>query len=221
VRAGSAVVFAAAFVAACAAALPEGGARVAPAAAPSAPDAGVVDGGADAGAEPTCPHGRLEDPHRGFVRCLEPGEADAGGLPPPSEPEPRATVDGGPSDAGPADGGASDAAPAGPPPEVAVGEPAFEGGDVPKLDKALAKARAEVGRCVAEHGGLAGAAGSVKLQFLVRARGRAEGVEILKAKGITPEARECIRLALKNRRVGEPSADPVGVTVTLTLAAPR
>src|SRR5687767_1478766 len=41
---------------------------------PRASDAGP-DGG-DGGAK--CPHGALEDPHHGFVRCLSPEEADAG-----------------------------------------------------------------------------------------------------------------------------------------------
>src|SRR5258706_3655416 len=42
-------------------------------------DAGAAQG--DAG--PRCPYGSLEDPHRGFVRCLTPDERDAGWLPPP------------------------------------------------------------------------------------------------------------------------------------------
>src|SRR5206468_3792149 len=54
---------------------------------------------------------------------------------------------------------------------------------------------------------------------LVRSRGRAEGVEVVTSKNVTAEAAACVRLALKNRAVGAPSADPVGVTVTFNLKA--
>jgi hypothetical protein len=74
--------------------------------------------------------------------------------------------------------------------------------------------------CIADHGGLSGKRGKIKLQFLVRSRGRAEGVEILSAAGVTDEATACIADRLKNRVVGPPTADPVGVTVTLELKAP-
>ncbi|WP_437671343.1 hypothetical protein [Sorangium sp. So ce131] len=173
------------------------------------PDAGGV----------RCPHGSLEDPHRGFVRCLEPGEADAGWLPPSPQPEPP------PDDAGPppSDGGPPDAAPpdasvaSSPPPTVEIKEPEFMNGDVPNVAKRLEKSSADIAKCVADNGGLTGAAGNIKLQFLVRVRGRAEGVEVLSSRGVTPEAERCIRQLLKNKPIGTPSADPVGVTVTLSL----
>jgi hypothetical protein len=103
----------------------------------------------------------------------------------------------------------------GPPPEVTVGPPSFENGEVKTLEKALTKISADIGKCVAEGGGLSGASGMVRLQFLVRARERAEGVEVLGQKGVTPAAASCVQNLLKNRWVGAPSADPVGVTVEL------
>ncbi|HVY47522.1 MAG TPA: hypothetical protein VHB21_16650, partial [Minicystis sp.] len=117
-----------------------------------------------------------------------------------------------------ADAGAE---PAGPPPIVEIGTPSFENGQVPKAEKALAKLSEGIARCVAEHGGLTARAGSMKIQFLVRARGRAEGVEVLSAKNVSREARDCVRLLVKNRSVGAPTADPVGVTVTLSLRASK
>lgn len=204
---------AAVLAAACAAAIPDG----------SAQDGWIgqpLSGPAIDAGLPECPHGRLEDPHRGFVRCLEPGEADAGWLPPSPQPEDAGTVDAAPLDAGPIDAGAvPDAAPLAPAPLVEAGEPAFENGDVPKLDKALAKLTSGIATCVSEHGGLSAASGSMKVQFLVRARGRAEGVEILASKGVGKDAEECVRVLLKNRSVGAPSADPVGVTVSFVLKA--
>jgi hypothetical protein len=104
-----------------------------------------------------------------------------------------------------------------PPPLVEVKPASFVSGDVPDLDKKLQKLVDSVAKCVADAGGLSGPSGSIKVQFLVRARGRAEGVEVLSAKGAGENAAECVRLLLKNRPVGAPTADPVGVTVTFSL----
>jgi hypothetical protein len=177
---------------------------------------------ADAGPDASrCPHGALEDPHRGFVRCLQPDEKDAGWLPPAPQPEPPVADAG--TDAAP------DAAPEKPvpekpapekpqlPPVVTVGAPKFEGGEVPKAEKFLNGQLEGIAKCIATNGGLSGKKGSVKISFLVRVRGRAEGVEVASSKGITEDAGDCIRVLLKNRAIGSPSADPVGVSVTFTL----
>ncbi|MEJ7730322.1 MAG: hypothetical protein WKG00_14030 [Polyangiaceae bacterium] len=200
-------------LAACGAAATPDGYRVGEAgqgpaeAAPPGADLATGDAGPDAR---RCPHGALEDPHHGFVRCLEPGEADGGA--PPAPP----AADGGAADAAPpGDAGAAPAPVAGPAPEVTVGPPSFDNGEVKTLDKALTKISSEIGKCVAEGGGLSGASGMVRLQFLVRARERAEGVEVLGQKGVTPAAASCVKNLLKNRWVGAPSADPVGVTIEL------
>ncbi|WP_437875186.1 hypothetical protein [Sorangium sp. So ce513] len=214
-------------------AVAEGGAP--PASQDSSGQGWVTAATQDAGS-PRCPHGALEDPHRGFVRCLEPGEADAGWLPPPPQPEPppddagapppdggdAGPIDGGPSDGGPSDAGPPDAAVvSAPPPVVEIKEPEFMNGDVPNVAKRLEKVSPELAQCVADHGGLSGASGSIKIQFLVRVRGRAEGVEILEARGVTSDAQRCIRQFLKNRYIGSPTTDPVGVTVTLSLRAAK
>ncbi len=184
----------------------------------------AADAGSDADSgAPRCPHGALEDPHRGFVRCLRADEQDAGWLPPAPQPEPPAADAG--SDAAPP----PDAAPdkpvpptpvpekPQPPPVVTVGAPKFEGGEVPKAEKFLNAQIEGITKCIATNGGLEGKKGSVKLTFLVRVRGRAEGVEVASSKGINDDAAACIRVLLKNRAVGAPSADPVGVTATFTL----
>lgn len=183
--------------------------------------ANAADAGSDADSGPQCPHGALEDPHRGFVRCLRADEKGAEWLPPAPQPEPPAADAG--SDAAP------DAAPdkpapekpapekPQPPPIVTVGAPKFEGGEVPKAEKFLNAQLEGIAKCIATNGGLEGKKGSVKLSFLVRVRGRAEGVEVASSKGISDDAASCIRVLLKNRAVGAPSADPVGVTATFTL----
>lgn len=179
----------------------------------------------DAGPAPRCPYGELVDPHRGFVRCLLPDERDAGWLPPAPQPVPPpkgADADPGAQDPSAKDPGvkATDPKPAGPPPLVDIGAPKFENGDVPRAEKALTKAATDIAKCVADHGGLTAATGTLKVQFLVRNRGRAEGVEILSAKGLGEGAATCVRLLLKNKPIGPPSADPVGVTVTISLKPP-
>ena len=171
------------------------------------------------GAAPRCPYGELSDPHRGFVRCLAPDERDAGWLPPAPQPMPPQAAD-------VADAGAKDPPPptapanAGPPPLVDIGAPKFENGEVPRTEKALAKAATEIATCVAQHGGLTGPTGTIKIQFLVRNRGRAEGVEVLSARGVSPDAAACVRVLLKNKPIGPPTSDPVGVTVTISLKPP-
>jgi hypothetical protein len=108
------------------------------------------------------------------------------------------------------------------PPAVEIKEPTFENGEVPRAEKFLGKLSTDIGQCIAKHGGLSKASGSMKVQFIVRARGRAEGVEILSSQGVTSEANACVRLLLKNKSVGAPTADPVGVTFVVNLkAAPK
>jgi hypothetical protein len=206
-------------VAACGAAAPEGGRIGEAGSGPPEAAVGADPLAADAGADgaPKCPHGALEDPHHGFVRCLTPDEADAGYRPPSQSP-----ADGG-GDAS-TDGGGADGGPApvsGPPPRVEVGTPVFENGDVQTVQKTLGKLSGDFAKCIAENGGLTAATGSIKLQFLVRVRERAEGVEVLGQKNVSPQAASCVKGLLKNRWVGTPSADPVGVTVTLSLKAPK
>ncbi len=106
-------------------------------------------------------------------------------------------------------------------PRVQVGEPRFIGGQVELVTEMLAKTRGKVARCVADHGGLKAKNGAIKVQFLVRVRGRAEGVEILSVKGVDKTAGRCVGKLLKNRWIGTPSDDPVGVTFSYDLSQAR
>jgi len=197
-------------VAACAGAAPPGAAAAQASWTPD-PDELAKAAKDDAGAAPAddggprCPYGELTDPHRGFVRCLLPDERDAGWLPPPPQGDPPAEA---PRAEPPKDRPTA-------PPTVEIGAPRFDNGQVTKVDKSLGKHAADLARCVADHGGVSGDAGSMKIQFLVRSRGRAEGVEVLASKGVSAEASACVRVLLKNKAIGAPSADPVGVTVVI------
>jgi len=215
-------------------------------------DSGAPDAKPDGG----CPYGALEDPHRGFVRCLSQGEkspfdpgagspdAGDGGSPSPApgntgtaapgagSSAPATPPDGGAPDAGPAPTAAPNASsapaptaspsapppPPGPPPSVEMKAPKFENGDVPKAEKNLTgkKVLEAIAKCVADNGGLTAKTATLKVEFLVRARGKAEGVEV-KPTGVSEEAAKCVRAFLKNRSMGTPTADPTGVTVVYTL----
>ncbi len=102
-------------------------------------------------------------------------------------------------------------------PEVTLGSPKLTGGKVAALDEALEKTRDAVAQCVAQNGGLSGDAGRLDVQFLVRERGRAEGVEVTRAQHVTDAAGHCVQKLLKNRWIGTPSDDPVGVSFSYKL----
>jgi hypothetical protein len=161
------------------------------------------------------------DPGKAEEGKPEPGKAEEG-KPEPGKAEDGKPGQGKPEDGEPGDGKADegDKPPAKPepakplaPPKVEHSEPKFiGGGEVPKVEAYLAKSLAPVAQCVADHGGLSAATGDLEIQFLVRPRGRAEGVEVLSRKAVGVEAGRCVRKYLKNRWVGTPTADPVGVT---------
>jgi hypothetical protein len=110
--------------------------------------------------------------------------------------------------------GSGEAEPAAPP-NVTVSEPAFVGGgQVPKVEAFLDKMRTQTAKCVADHGGLPEGRGEMSVQFLVTLRGRAEGVDVTSAKGVSKDAQRCVRDAFKNKRVETPTADPTGVQFT-------
>jgi len=168
-----------------------------------APD-GKDDGGKPGGPEAKGDEGKDskgKDPEgKGDDGASKDGKGEAGD-PEPAEPEPT---------------------PPAKPPVVEHTEPEFIGdGEVPKVTTYLAKTLKSVGQCVADHGGLDQAKGELEIQFLVRARGRAEGVEVLSSKAVSADAGRCVRKLLKNRWVGTPTHDPVGVTFHYRLKRAR
>ena len=104
-------------------------------------------------------------------------------------------------------------------PAVQVRGPRLSGGQITGIRPRLEKVVDTVARCVVDHGGLGARRGRIDLQFLVRARGRAEAVEIVACRGVELEAARCVQQALKNRWLGAPTAEPVGVDLTFLLSA--
>ncbi len=160
--------------------------------------------------DPVCSWGRIANGKGMLVRCLTQQEAerllsraDAGAPPPPT---PSASA----ADAG-------RAAPAAKPEDedidVRVGPVVVEEGTLPKAEKKLGVPKDKYAACVKEHGGLAGTSGEVQVRFLVRSRGRAEGVSVAKRQGVSPNAAHCVAAVVDRRYVGVPEAPLVGAKV--------
>jgi hypothetical protein len=75
-------------------------------------------------------------------------------------------------------------------------------GRLPEADKKLATARDRYLDCVQKNGGMKERTAEVHVRFLVRARGRAEGVSVAKRSGVTPEAARCVAEVVDRRQVG-------------------
>jgi hypothetical protein len=70
-------------------------------------------------------------------------------------------------------------------------------------------------KCINDNGGLKEASAEVQVRFLLRAKGRAEGVSVAKRIGVTTEAARCVSEVVDRRFVGVPDAPIVGATVTI------
>jgi hypothetical protein len=68
---------------------------------------------------------------------------------------------------------------------------------------------------VTDNGGLKETSGEVEVKFLVRARGRAEGVSVAKRTNLSQEAARCVSEVVDRRYVGTPAEPIVGATVVI------
>lgn len=86
-----------------------------------------------------------------------------------------------------------------------------------KAVKSLSKANERYIKCVRDHGGVAEKkkTGEVKVRFLVRGRGRAEGTEVAKHDGISLKAARCVADVIDRRFVGHPTASFTGATLVV------
>jgi hypothetical protein len=164
-----------------------------------------------------------------LIRCLDPGEATAlleralSG---------SASSSGGPGSA-PADGKAvepksSEAVePAAGEPRnqqlsvTAVGPAVADAGELPLAEKKLGLPKDRYVDCVRKNGGLTADTGKVVVRFLVRERGRAEGVSVKSRQGMSQAAAACIADVVDRRYVGYPAAPIVGATIPIELSIRR
>jgi len=175
--------------------------------------------------DPVCPWGRIADGHGLLLRCLERAEAQsllaaAGG----SGAAPVAATAGTPEPTAQALSGRNPAltAPPAPPPKVfrkvsvkEVGAAQADTGELPEAQLQLRKAQERYAQCVSNNGGLEGTQGKVTLRFLVRERGRAEGVAVKERQGVSLAGAKCIAEVVDRRFVGYPAVPIVGVTLSI------
>lgn len=113
--------------------------------------------------------------------------------------------------------GQAEAPPEPRPTRVSLDSVTFGNGEVPRAQRSLERlADKELSACATENGGVSGQ-GTVELKFLVRARGRAEGVELGRTRNVPPEVAKCLAFTLARRPVGAPSDEPVFVTAKFKL----
>jgi hypothetical protein len=165
-------------------------------------------GGAPSSKDPGCIYGKVLDGHTGKVRCLSPEEVTPPG--PYDTPMADAGVD---AEAGaPLDAGATRLVPL----SATIDALTFDGGDVPRAPAALERMKKDFLRCSSERAAIKSEA-TLVLRFLVRAPGKAEGVDVGESHGMSADMVRCMRSTLAGRSVGAPSTDPVGVSFTLHL----
>ena len=185
--------------------------------------------------DPACPWGRIGNGKGLIVRCLT--EAEAQGLrsgslatasalpaasasassaptvaPPASSaaPAPAATEEVAESDAGAAPPASTDKL------EITVGPVSADTGTL-GIGK-LGAARDRYMKCVNDNGGLKEATGEVQVRFMLRQRGRAEGVSVAKRSGVSAEAARCVSEVVDRCYVGVPAEPMVGATVSIKFA---
>lgn len=184
--------------------------------------------------DPACPWGRISNGKGLIVRCLSEAEAQglrSGTLPAPSSsalPAAAATASGGVVVAPPssvaaptppgdevveADAGAPAASPSTDKLDITVGPVTADTGTL-GIGK-LGAARDKYLKCVNDNGGLKDASGEVQVRFMLRQRGRAEGVSVAKRSGVSAEAARCVSEVVDRRYVGVPAEPIVGATVSI------
>lgn len=186
--------------------------------------------------DPACAWGRLADGHGMLIRCLEPGEASVllesslhanpprSAEAPPREVPPReAPPSAAPAKPAPAVNAKPPAAGSAPQQLIVseVGPAVADSGELPLAANKLGAPKDRYIDCVRNNGGLSRDTGKVVVRFLVRERGRAEGVSVKSHSGMSQAAAECIADVVDRRYVGYPAAPIVGATIPIELSIRR
>lgn len=138
--------------------------------------------------------------------------------PPPSEPRARALDAPSLAAAVPAARPAPPAPPAGKPRKVAleaVSAARADTGELPEARPQLLRAGDRYVQCVEANGGISQSPARVTVRFLVRERGRAEGVTVKERAGVSMAAAKCIAAVVDRRYVGYPAAPIVGADLSV------
>jgi hypothetical protein len=188
--------------------------------------------------DPVCPWGRVADGQGILVRCLDAAEAQrliarTPAAAPAAAPSAAATPAAAPA---PSSAPAPAAAPAprrpSEAPPLAARAPAAkvssrkvsvdrvsaaraDTGELPEARTQLLRANDRYVQCVESNGGISASPASVTLRFLVRERGRAEGVTVKERAGLSLAAAKCVANVVDRRFVGYPAAPIVGADLTI------
>ena len=171
--------------------------------------------------DPACPWGRIANGKGMIVRCLSEEESGAlarraaspqpAAVPPPTAPSVPPTVTAPVAVPAPAPAPAAAVNPEDL--TVTVGPIVADQGEL-SVTK-LSQPKSRYAKCVSDNGGLAQRSGEVHVRFLVRSRGIAEGVSVVKRLNVSDAAARCVADIVDRRRVGPPEAPLVGATVTV------
>jgi hypothetical protein len=102
-----------------------------------------------------------------------------------------------------------------------VGPAQADTGELPLAAKKLGVPKDRYVECIRKNGGLTADTARVVVRFLVRERGRAEGVTVKSKQGMSTEAAACIADVVDRRYVGYPAAPIVGATLPIELSVQR
>ena len=184
--------------------------------------------------DPACPWGRIGNGKGLIVRCLTEAEAQAlraGAVPAPnSSALPAASSStSAPVAVAPASSASTAVTPPDEPTEPDAGAPTPTPSN-DKLDITVGPVTADTGtlgigklgaardkymKCVNDNGGLKDPNGEVHVRFMLRQKGRAEGVSVAKRSGVSAEAARCVSEVVDRRYVGVPAEPMVGATVVI------
>jgi len=204
----------------------------------SAEEASVAEPAVRYPFDPVCPWGRVADGRGMLVRCLESAEAarlaaatSSATLAPAAAPALAAPAPATPAPpAAPARAPAATAQPL-PAPALAptptgskssrrvllkeVGPAHADAGELPDAQVQLARASDRYVQCVESFGGISASPAKVTLRFLVRERGRAEGITVKERSGLSANAAKCVADVVDRRFVGYPAAPIVGADLSI------
>lgn len=170
--------------------------------------------------DPVCSWGRVADGRGMLVRCLDAAEAARLTLAPE---RPAADATSSPGSPALAAAGApvqfGDAARKTARRAVVkeVGQALADTGSLPEAQRQLRRPVDRYVACVENNGGLTADVAKVTVRFLVRERGRAEGVSVKDRRGLSLAAAKCIADVIDRRYVGYPEAPIVGASLTIEL----
>jgi hypothetical protein len=96
-----------------------------------------------------------------------------------------------------------------------VDPPVADKGKLASGKLAAGGAKTKYRQCVTDNGGVEGDGAEVTVRFLVRERGRAEGVSVSRRKGLSAKAAQCVAQVVDRRQAGAPEVPLTGASVVI------